>query len=105
MFKVVAIWSAPADIDGFEQHYLGVHVPKARQVPHLRGLELVRTDKGLEGAPPGFYRLAVLEFDSEGTFHASSESPAWKALREDAGQMLERFGVTLMVALGQDSWR
>lgn len=41
MFKRVALWSAPKaqDRDAFEKAYLGTHVPLARKLPGLAGLE------------------------------------------------------------------
>jgi uncharacterized protein (TIGR02118 family) len=102
MFKVVAIWSAPKPEEAaeFERDYLETHCAKARKVPHLQGLELIRTDKGLEGHPPGFYRAAVLSFADEAAFEAAAASPEWRALREDAGQLIEHYGVTLTVGNG-----
>ena len=38
------------------------HCARARRVPSLQGLGPTRTDKGLKGYPPGFYRAAVLAF-------------------------------------------
>ena len=105
MYRVVAIWSAPKpeDVEAFERDYLETHCAKARKVPHLRALELTRTDKGLEGHPPSFYRAAVLAFADEAAFEAAAASPEWRALREDAGQLIERYGVTLTVGNGPDT--
>lgn len=104
MFKIVAIWGdvKPDDAAAFEAHYHDVHVPLARKVPGLRDLQLVRTDKGLEGGAAGFYRLAVLAFDSEAAMHQSAESPEWTAMRQDAATMIERFGCSLSVGTGAD---
>lgn len=105
MFKIVAIWGGVkrAEETAFEDYYLSVHVLKARAVPGLRGLELVRTPKGLEGGDAAFHRLAVLSFDSEVAMHKSAGSAEWTVMRQDAGQMLERFGCTLQVGTGEDT--
>lgn len=102
MYKLVATWSSPkpADADAFEKHYREVHVPLAAVVPHLRKILLTRTDAGLEGASPAFYRVAEMYFDGPEKVRESSHSPAWQAMREDAGRMIERFGVSLSVAMG-----
>jgi uncharacterized protein (TIGR02118 family) len=104
MFKIVAIWGdvKPDDAAAFEAYYHDVHVPLARKVPGLRDLQLVRTDKGLEGGAAGFYRLAVLAFDSEAAMHQSAQSPEWTAMRQDAATMIERFGCSLSVGTGAD---
>jgi uncharacterized protein (TIGR02118 family) len=104
VYKVVATWSppAPVDVSEFERYYREVHVPLAAKVPELRGLVLTRTDVGLEGAKPAFYRVAELRFDSREALERSSRSPAWEAMRADARKMIERFGVTLSVGVGEE---
>jgi len=102
MYKIVALWSAPkpGDVDAFESYYREVHVPKATVVPGLKGIALTRIDSGLEGAAAPFYRVAELIFESPKAMEESSQSETWRAMREDAGQMIERFGVTLTVGMG-----
>lgn len=102
MYKIVALWSAPKppDVETFETYYRDVHVPLARVVPGLRKMSLTRTGKGLEGSPPPFYRVAELFFDNPEAMAKSEHSPLWAAMREDAGKMIERFGVTLTVGVG-----
>jgi len=102
MYKLVATWSAPksSDIDAFEKHYWDVHVPRAAAVPKLARIVLTRTDGGLENAIPPFHRVAEMFFESPAALDESSRSAEWQAMREDAGQMIERFGVTLDVGLG-----
>jgi len=102
MYKIVAFWSAPkkSDVEAFEKYYADIHVPIAALVPGLQRLELTKVDSGIEGAAAPFYRVAELDFDSEDSMKRSSESAQWRTMREDAGKMLERFGVTLTVGMG-----
>jgi uncharacterized protein (TIGR02118 family) len=102
MYKVVAAWSHPKpnEVDAFEKAYLGTHVPLAKAVPELRRIVLTRTSVGLEGSAPVFHRIAEMAFDTAEALERSSHSPQWKALREDAGQMIAKFGVTLDVGIG-----
>jgi len=102
MFKLVALWSAPkvGDIDAFENYYRDVHVPKASVVPGLQRILLTRIESGLEGAPAPFYRVAEMYFESPQAMEESAQTDAWKAMREDAGGMIDRFGVTLTVGMG-----
>lgn len=103
MYKIVAIWGSPkdSDIEAFEKYYHDVHVPLARKVPGLKKLVLTRIDSGLEGAKPPFYRVAELYFDSKEALDTAHHVPEWSAMRQDAGKMVERFGVTLTAALGK----
>jgi uncharacterized protein (TIGR02118 family) len=102
MYKVVAAWSHPKakDVEAFEKHYLGTHVPLASAVPELRRIVLTRTDAGLEGGAPVFHRIAEMCFESEEALARSSHSPQWKSLREDAGVMIGKFDVKLDVGIG-----
>ncbi len=104
MKKLIACWSAPdeASRPAFEDYYLGTHVPLAEKVPGLRRIALTRTDHGLEGAAPAFYRVAEMVFDDLASLERSSQSHEWKALREDAGVIVERFSVTLSVGIGDE---
>ena len=102
MYKIVACWGAPGPSDeaAFEKYYREVHAPLAAAVPGVRKLVLTRTCDGLEGGDPGFFRVAELLFDSPEQMEACTGSAQWRAMREDAGKMVERFGVSLSVGLG-----
>lgn len=102
MYKIVALWSAPkpGDVDAFESYYREVHVPKAVVVPGVKRITLTRIDSGLEGAAAPFYRVAELVFESPEALEKSARSDLWQTMRDDARQMIERFGVTLTVGMG-----
>jgi len=104
MFKLVALWShpKPEDVDAFEAAYRDVHAPKARAVPELSGLETIRIDEGLEGSAPAWHRVAVMIWPDRAAFERDERSPEWRALREDGGAMVQRFGVTLSASMGED---
>lgn len=103
MYTLTACWSAPKTEDqaAFEEHYHSVHLPAAAKVPGLRRLIAIRTSDGLEGSQPAFYRVAVMSFDSKDDLEASEHAPEWAAMRADAGSMIERFGVSLTVGMGE----
>lgn len=102
MYKIVACWSAPKleDEAEFEKYYCEVHAQLAAQVPGVRRLILTRTAQGLEGGDASFFRVAELLFDDPDQMKQCEETPQWQAMREDAGKMIERFGVSLSVGLG-----
>ena len=104
MFKLVALWSAPKPDDraAFEAAYTGVHAPLARAIPNLSSLDTILIGEGLEGAPAPYHRVAVMVWPDREAFTRDEQTPEWTALRADAGQMLERFGVTLTSFMGQD---
>ncbi len=107
-YKLVATWSAPKseDQEEFEKYYIETHVPVAATVPGLKGLVLTRTgDAGPEGEDPAFYRVAELVFDSREDLVRAAASPEWDAMRADAGQVIEKYGVELAMGFGsQQEW-
>ena len=102
MYKIVGLWGSPkpSDVEAFEKHYLEVHVPLARKVPHLRKLVLTRAEAGLEGGAAPFHRVAELHFDNPENFHRASETAQWRAMRADGTKLAERFGVTIQAVIG-----
>lgn len=104
MFKLLALWSAPAPADraAFEAYYADVHAPLARAVPHLAKLETILFSEGLEGTPAEHYRAAVMIWPDRAAFESDQSTPEWAALRADAGQMVGRFGVSLTSSIGMD---
>jgi uncharacterized protein (TIGR02118 family) len=104
MYKLYAFWSAPKpeDVDAFEDHYLNVHVPLASKAPSLERITLVKTGDPFEGGEPPHYRVAEMVFPSAEALHEAEQSEEWAATRADAGVMIERFGVTLEVGMGDE---
>lgn len=104
MYKLYALWSAPKpeDRDEFERLYTERHARLAAAVPGLRKLIVSRTDTGLEGGEPACYRVAEMIFDSQEALEQAEHSDEWRRVREDAGELIERFGVTLSVAIGAE---
>lgn len=102
MYTLYAVWSRPAegDIEAFEAHYLGTHTPLANAVPNMRRFLTTRTLDGLAGGDPAFYRVAEMSFDSKQALEEAEATEQWTKLRADAGVMIERFGVTMSVAMG-----
>ena len=103
MHTLIAVWSAPdeEDREAFEQHYTEEHAPKAAAVPNLKKLVTTRTAEGLEGSDPAFYRVAEMVFESKEDLHEAEESEEWAAVREDAGELIEEFDVTMQVGIGE----
>ena len=104
MFKLVALWSAPKPDDraAFESAYLNVHAPLARALPNLAALDTILIGEGLEGAVADCHRIAIMSWPDKAAFERDGQTPEWTALRTDAGQMIERFAVSLTSSMGED---
>ena len=67
MFKLVAIYKVPKDIESFEKHYEEIHVPITKKIPNLKELRINR----VFGAPMGksdLHMIAELCFENKGAF-------------------------------------
>jgi uncharacterized protein (TIGR02118 family) len=104
VYKLYALWSAPKaeDAEEFERLYTERHAVLAAATPGMRKFIVSRTDTGLEGAEPAYYRVAELIFDSQEALEEAEHSEEWRRVREDAGKLIEQFGVTLSVAMGEE---
>jgi uncharacterized protein (TIGR02118 family) len=102
-YKIFAYWSAPQpeDVEAFEEYYASTHVPRASAVPNLRSITTTRTADGFEGGETEHYRVAEMEFDSAEAMAESEASEAWATMRGCSGDIIERFGVTLTVEMGE----
>ena len=102
MYKAIGVWSWPADEDlaAFEEHYENVHYPLAEKLPGVRRITVL---KGGENArESGVYCLAEVYFDDRAAFDSAAASKEWEAMAADAQQLMERFGVTLKAADGEE---
>jgi len=100
VYKAVSTWSTPTDIVEFEKYYNDVHVPFAARVPGALRLVLTRTSDGFETTPSAFYRVAEMHFGSRADFEKATTTQEWADMRQDAGWVHERFGVSLESGLG-----
>jgi uncharacterized protein (TIGR02118 family) len=102
-YKLFAYWSAPKpeDVDDFERYYAETHVPRASAVPNLAEIITTRTSDGFEGGETPHYRVAEMVFASKEAMAESEGSDAWAQMRQCSGDIIERFGVSLTVEMGE----
>lgn len=102
MYKVVAVWTAPAPDrrEAFLKHYFDVHVPKAAKVPNLQDLILVQNE---HSTADDWYGSAEMTYADEAAFQASLGSPEWAEMAEDTKYMEHTFDVSLKVLLGSEN--
>jgi uncharacterized protein (TIGR02118 family) len=105
MYKLFAYWSAPKpeDVDAFEEYYAATHVPRAAAVPELERIVTTKLTDGFEGGDPIHYRIAEMVFADEAAMGRSAESPQWAEMRQCSGDIIERFGVSLTVEMGDET--
>ena len=89
--KLVALWSTPNDVEGFEKDYGSIHLPLVAAIPGLKGAV---ASKALDGK---YYRMAELLFDDAESMASALGSPEAAKLLADAGRLQEAFGATVDV--------
>jgi uncharacterized protein (TIGR02118 family) len=105
VYKAIGIWSWPSDEDraAFDEHYEKVHYPLAEKLPGVRRITLV--DGGESGRASGMFRVAEVYFDDRAGFDHAAVSAEWQAMAADAQHLIDRYGVTLLAADGEETDR
>ncbi len=94
--SLVALWKAPNDVEGFEEHYFSTHIPIARELP---GVQEVFTAKATSGP---YYRVAQLRFGAAEDLAGAFGSEAGQKLMADTAHIQEAFGATAEVLTVED---
>jgi uncharacterized protein (TIGR02118 family) len=81
--KLIVLYTRPDDEAAFDQHYLGVHMPLARQVPGLQRAETGVITAALDGGEQTYYRVAELYFADQAAMDAGFGSAEGAATAAD----------------------
>jgi len=102
MYKAIGIWSWPRDQDRaeFDEHYEKVHYPLAEKLPGVRRISVLTGGENARAS--GVFRLAEVYWDDRTAFELASVSQEWQAMAADAQHLMERYGVTLLAADGEE---
>lgn len=82
MYKLVAFFKQPENVEEFDKHYESMHAPLMRKVP---GLERMIVGRGLRsfGADSPFYLIAEMHFADRDAFKSAMASEENKAAGKD----------------------
>jgi len=83
MAQMIVVYKTPDDVDAFDRHYFGVHVPLAKKLPGLREYETSVGPITTLGSAADTYLVAVLHFDSLAAMRAAFASPEGQACGAD----------------------
>lgn len=75
MAKLIALYGKPADPKHFDDYYRNTHTPLAKAIPGLRRFDVSRGAVATPAGPSGYYRVAVLDFDSLEALQAGLAAP------------------------------
>jgi uncharacterized protein (TIGR02118 family) len=105
VYKAIGIWSWPRDEDRaeFDEHYEQVHYPLAEKLPGVRRITVLTGGENARAS--GMFRVAEVYWDDRDAFDRAAASAEWQAMAADAQQLIERYGVTLLAADGEETDR
>jgi len=81
--RMVVIYRTPKDIEAFDRHYFGVHVPLAKTIPGLRKYEVSNGPITTPIGATNVHRIGTLHFDDLGAIERAFASAEGKAAGAD----------------------
>lgn len=99
MARMLVIYQTPKDVEAFDRHYFGIHVPLAKKIPGLRKYEVSDGPIATPVGTANVHRIGTLYFDNLATIErafASAEGQAAGADRrlfapDDSGLLMFLF--------------
>ena len=83
MAGMVAIYKMPADVEAFEKHYFGTHIPLAKKMPGLLKYEVSQGPITALAGPNDVYLIGALHFDDLDAMKKAFASPEGRATAAD----------------------
>ena len=82
MVKLVVLYKKPANVQVFEEHYSGVHLPLLERIPGIIKMELSRFFAGPKGEPP-YYMMVEAYFADRRSLEVALQSSENRAADQD----------------------
>lgn len=82
MYKLIAYFTLPENVEEFDRHYNEVHAPLMKAVPGLKKLTVCRNPRAVGGETP-HYLIAEMHFDNKDDFKTAMASDENKAAGKD----------------------
>ncbi|EYT58767.1 EthD family reductase [Dietzia cercidiphylli] len=96
MITLTVLYATPDDVEKFDEHYFGTHIPLARAVPGLEDTKVTRFFPGPDGSAPGFHLMAQLSFADSEAMGTAMSTEEGRALAADVANL----GVTPTMLVG-----
>lgn len=83
MARLIAIYRKPVDVDAFEKHYFGTHIPLARTMPGFRKYEVSAGPVSVLSGPTDVHLIGTVYFDDLEAMQQAFASPEGRATAAD----------------------
>ena len=83
MAALVAIYKRPTDVEAFEGHYFGTHIPLAKTMPGFRKYEVSSGPISTLAGPTDIYLIGTVHFDNLAAMQKAFASPEGQATAAD----------------------
>ena len=83
MARLVAIYKKPGEVDAFEKHYFGTHIPLAKTMPGFRKYEVSYGPVSVLAGPTDVYLIGTVYFDDLEAMNKAFASPEGRATAAD----------------------
>lgn len=92
MASFFAMYPAPEDVEGFEEHYRDTHIPLVEKTPGVQEIRQTRAT-GAPGGDPAFYLVIEIVFGSEDDLKTALRSDEFTAAGADLQHIGETFDI------------
>jgi uncharacterized protein (TIGR02118 family) len=82
MYKLIALFTKPENVEEFDKHYNEVHAPLMAKVPGLEKMLVSRNVRSFTGEAP-YYLIAEMQFADKDAFKQAMASDENKAAGKD----------------------
>ena len=83
MARLVAIYKKPADVEAFNKHYFGTHIPLAKKMPGFRKYEVSSGPISTLTEPSDIHLIGAVYFDDLEAMQKAFASPEGRACAAD----------------------
>ncbi|MEM8988120.1 MAG: EthD family reductase [Pseudomonadota bacterium] len=98
MYKLIALYKKPDDVDGFLKHYHETHLPLVAKTPGLEKTVLNRVTAAPMGGEPDYFLIAEMHYPDKDAFETAMASEENRAAGKDLMSFAKGL-VTLLVAV------
>jgi uncharacterized protein (TIGR02118 family) len=100
--SLIALYTKPEDVEGFESYYRDTHGPLAEALPGVKEISVARILGTPRGTEATYHIRAELTFGSTEDMTAALQGEEGRTMGRDAMEMCQRFGIDAEIMLADE---